>query len=139
MANNTQPQDIPEQQAVYFPQHPVANEQQQASSEHHEAIADTIQFHASDYTITIQNPDRTFTNPPLPPDSPALSTASVMENKSVFPPSSPVFSMCSESMKSNNQANNCQSNPDEHRVHLHATMPIEDHGHQLLLEEVASR
>ena len=57
----------------------------------------------------------------------------------LFPSSSPVFSMCSESMKSNNQANNCQSNPDEHRVHLHATMLIEDHGHQLLLEEVASR
>ena len=138
MANNTQPQDIPEQQAVYFPQQPVANEQQQANSEHHEAIADTIQFHASDYTMSIQNPDRTFTNPPLRPDSSALSTASVMENKSVSP-SSPVFSMCSESMKSNNQANNCQSNPDEHRVHLHATMPIEDRGHQLLLEEVASR
>ena len=85
MANNTQPQDIPEQQAVYFPQQPVANEQQQANGEHHEAIADTIQFHASDYTMSIQNPDRTFTNPLLPPDSPALSTASVMENKS-FPP-----------------------------------------------------
>ena len=139
MANNTQPQDIPEQQAVYFPQQPVANEQQLANSEHHEAIADTIQFHASDYTMSIPNPDRTFTNPPLPPDSPALSTASVMEDKSVSSPSSPVFSMRSESMKSNNQANNCQSNPDEDRVHLHATMPIEYRGHQLLLEEVASR
>ena len=85
MANNTQPQYIPVQQAVYFPQQPVANEQQQANSEHHEAIADTIQFHASDYTMSIQNPDRTFTNPPLPPDSTVFSTASVMENKSVSP------------------------------------------------------
>ena len=42
-------------------------------------------------------------------------------------------------MKDNNQANNCQSNPDEHRVHLHVTMPTEDWRHQLLLEEVASR
>ena len=57
MANNTQPQDIPEQKAIYFPQQPVANEQQQANSEHHEAIADTIQCHASDYTMSIQNPD----------------------------------------------------------------------------------
>ena len=50
----------------------MANEQQQANSEHQEAIADTIQFHASDYTIPIENPDRTLTNPPLPPDSPGL-------------------------------------------------------------------
>ena len=57
----------------------------------------------------------------------------------MFPPSLPVFSMHSESMKGNNQANNCQSNPDEHKVYLHATMPIEDWGHQLPLEEVASR
>ena len=85
MANNKQPQDIPEQQAVNFPQQPVANEQKQANSEHQEAIADTIQIHASDYTIPIKNPDRTFTNPPLSPDSPVFSTASVMENK-CFPP-----------------------------------------------------
>ena len=85
MANNTQPKDILQQQAVNFPQQPVANEQQQANSEHQEAIADTIQFHASDYTIPIQNPDRAFTNPPLPPDSPVFSTASVIENKSVPP------------------------------------------------------
>ena len=57
----------------------------------------------------------------------------------MFPPSSPVFSMHSESMKGNNQANNCPSNPNEHRVHLHATMPIEDRGHQILLVGVASR
>ena len=47
--------------------------------------------------------------------------------------------MHSESMMGNNQANNCQSNRDEHRVHLHAAMPIEDLGHQLLLEEAARR
>ena len=63
----------------------MANEQQQANSEHQEAIADTIQFHAYDYTIPIQDPDRTFTNAPLPPDPPVFSTASVMENKSVCP------------------------------------------------------
>lgn len=85
MANNTQPQDIPEQQAANFPQQPVANEQQQPNNQHQEAIADTIQFHASDYTIPIQNPDRTFTNPPLPPDSPVFSTASVMENNCFSP------------------------------------------------------
>ena len=128
MANNTQPQDIPEQQAAKIPQQPVANEQQQANSEHQEAIADTIQFHSSDYTIPIENPDRTFTNPPLQPDSPVFSTASVMENNSVSPPISPLFSMHSESMKGNNQANNCQSNPDEHIVHLHAKMPLKIKG-----------
>ena len=85
VANNTQPQDIPEQPAICFPQQPVANAQQQANSEHQEAIADTIQFHVSDYTIPIQNPDRTFPNPPLPTDSPVFNTASVMENKSVSP------------------------------------------------------
>ena len=62
-----------------------------------------------------------------------------MENNSVSPPSSSVFNMHSESMKGNNQANNCQSNPNEHIVYLHAKMPIEDEGHKLLLEEVASR
>ena len=62
----------------------MANEQQQANSEHQEAVADTIQFHVSDYTIPIENPDRTFTNSPLPPDSPVFRTASVMQNNS-FP------------------------------------------------------
>ena len=86
LANNTQPQDIPEQQAANFPQQPVTNEQQQANSEHKEAIADTIQFHASDYTIPIQNPDRTFTNPALPPDSPVFSTALSHGKQLCFPP-----------------------------------------------------
>ena len=63
MAKNQQPQGIPEQHAANFPEQPMANKQQQASSEHQEAIADTIQFHNSDDTIPIENPDRTFTNP----------------------------------------------------------------------------
>ena len=137
MAKNQQPQDIPEQQAANFTEPPVANEQQQANSEHQEAIAGTIQFHDSADTIPIENPNRTITNPALPPDSPVFSTASVMENNCF--PHSPVFSMHSESIKGNNQANNCQSNPDEHRFNLHATMPIEHWGHLLLLYEVAKR
>ena len=93
MANNTQPQDIPEQQAANFPQQTKANEQQQANSEHQEATANTIQFHASDYTIPIENPDRTFTNPPLQSDSPVFSTPAIMENSSVPPPGH-MYSAC---------------------------------------------
>ena len=63
----------------------MANEQQQASSEHQEAVAETIQFHDSDDTIPIENPDRTITNPALPPDSPVFSTASVMANNYFTP------------------------------------------------------
>ena len=91
----------------------MANEQQ-ANSECQEVISDTIQFHDSDYIIPIENPERTFKNPALPLDSPVFSTASVMENN-CSPPGSPVFSMHSESMKGKNQANDCQSNPDEHK------------------------
>ena len=61
-----------------FPEQPVANEQQEANSEHQEASAETIQFHDCDDTIPIENPERTFTKPVLPPDSPVFSTASVM-------------------------------------------------------------